>query len=95
MTDSDAPSRRDFEHLSAAVVKLTETIERLPEIMEKTYVRRDVYESDQKLQTLKHASQDEEIDNLNSWRDMVLKIVIAAVLTSLLGVVLVQGGVIS
>lgn len=93
MSEPDPPSRRDFEHLSAAVVKLTETIERLPEIMAATYVRQDVYRADQALHTLKHASQDDEIEDLSSWKDKVLMIIVSTVIVAGIGLLFGTGAV--
>lgn len=75
-----------YAHLSAVVEKLTKTLEELPNRVAEIYVRKDVYQAEQK-------AQDREIDNLNTMKDWVIRIVLGAVLLALLGLVITQTGV--
>lgn len=75
-----------YAHLSAVVEKLTRTLEDLPQRVADIYVRKDVYQAEQK-------AQDREIDGLNSIKDWAIRIVLGAVLLALLGLVLTQTGV--
>lgn len=90
--DDDLPSRGDFAHLSRAVEKLTHTIEGLPDKVAATYVRKDVYLSDQRVHDTTHARHDEELDSLLGFKEWAIRLVIGAVILALLGLVLVQGG---
>ena len=89
MTDNNALSRRDFEHLSAAVQKLTATLENFPSVMAATYVRHDVYEADQRAHKQTHVDQRQDIDGLTKARDWVVKIFLAAVFVALISLVVV------
>lgn len=88
----DAPTRRDFEHLSDTVAKLTRTLEGLQVMMAATYVRQDVYERDQKLHEQVHEAQDEALEDINSLKDWAIRLIVGAVMLALLGTILVQGG---
>jgi hypothetical protein len=68
------PSRSDFEHLSRAVDKLTLTLERLPEAMAETYVRKDVFQKTQELHDKTHVEQRDDIDNLLSAKQWIVRI---------------------
>jgi hypothetical protein len=54
VSPDDQPLRRDFEHLSQTVEKLTRTLEGLQVMMAATYVRQDVYAAHQKLHDKTH-----------------------------------------
>jgi hypothetical protein len=100
MASPDAPaSRRDFEHLSATVEKLTRTLESLQLTMAATYVRKDVYEADQKVHDKTHAEHTEDIDSLKSTNQWILRSVGAALIPLIIGalvtllVIMITGGV--
>lgn len=91
MTDTGGPSRGDFTHLSEAVKNLTRTMENLQRMMAETYVRKDVWLESQKNHDLKHATQDEEIDGLTTWKDKVLMTLVTLVITGVVGVLFGTG----
>ena len=100
MVSPDAPaSRRDFEHLGATVAKLTATLESLQLTMAATYVRKDVYEADQRVHEKTHTEQAGDIDSLKSTNQWILRSVGAALIPLIIGalvtllVLMVTGGV--
>lgn len=90
MPTPDEPTRRDFEHLARTVTELSSTIKELQTMMTATYVRKDVYERDQVSHDHTHQEQQKDIDGLVGWKEWALRIIVAAVMLSLLGLVLVQ-----
>lgn len=65
MTSPDAPaSRRDVEHLSINVEKLTAALDALRLMMEMTYLRQDVYREAQKLHDKTHTEQAKDTEDL-------------------------------
>lgn len=79
MSPDDQPLRRDFEHLSATVEKLTRTLEGLQVMMAATYVRQDVYAANQELHKRTHEEQAGDIEGLKSnntwlWRSIVVAV---------------------
>lgn len=89
-TPDDGPTRRDYLHLSTAVEKLTITLEDLPVRMAEIYVRKDVYDKDQELHRAIHKEHREDINGLTNWKEMILKILVSAVMVTVLGLILVS-----
>jgi hypothetical protein len=78
-------TQRDVEALRTTLDKLDRTVSNLPDRIEQTYVRKDVYERDQ-------AALSATVENHSSWLEWAQRIVIAAVILALLGLVLAQSG---
>lgn len=91
MTDNGGPSRGDFAYLSEAVKNLTRTMENFQKTMAETYVRQDVWLESQKLHVLKHATQDEEINTLTTWKDKILMTLVTLVITGVVGLLFGTG----
>lgn len=83
--DDDGPLRRDLDRLSAVVERLTVTIEKNLDRIERIYVRQDVYHAEQK-------TQDDKIEGLSSMATWAIRIVLGAVIVAVLGLVVTQTG---
>lgn len=88
MVPDEPPTRRDFEQLYRSVERLTRTLEELPDKVAQLYVRRDVYERDQRLHDNTHTEQAKDISGLQKIVNVVIGFVFAGVGTALLAVVL-------
>lgn len=86
----DAPSRRDYHQLSASVDRLTRVVENLPDKMAATYVRKDVYDGDQRLHEQIHSEMRGDISGLQKAKWAVIGFVLAAVGSAVMGTVLIR-----
>lgn len=75
----------DVQLLRTTLDELRMTVHMLPDRIEQTYVRKDVYD-------LELAGLRRDVDEHSSWLEWAQRIVLAAVLLALLGTVLIQGG---
>ena len=90
LPEDEGPSRRDFEHLSSSLKEVSQAIKELPIMMATIYLRRDVYEADQKLHSKVHEEQGDEIDDLKSAKEWAVRIVVGAFILGLAGLLWAQ-----
>lgn len=86
MSDQDqAQEHVDWQNLRLSLDRLERTVRDLPDKIERTYVRADVYARDQ-------VAQDKEIAEHASWLLWAQRLVISAVILGLLGLLIQSNG---
>lgn len=89
---TDDFSKAEFERLTTAVDRLTETIVNLERRMAETYVRQDVYERERQLDAAAGESLANQVSSLVSLKDWAIKLVLGAVILGLVALLFASNG---